>query len=71
MICASVVNGSVYLKPMKLKDPIVCPYCKARQITVTFYSDYDLPKIIRKNMMEKNYLQMKNTNFKDLGKSHH
>ena len=27
---------------------LVCPYCKARQITATFYSDYDLPKIIRK-----------------------
>ena len=27
---------------------LVCPYCKSRQITATFYSDYDLPKIIRK-----------------------
>ena len=25
-----------------------CPYCKARQITATFYSDYDLAKIISK-----------------------
>ncbi|MBT5201144.1 MAG: DEAD/DEAH box helicase [Thaumarchaeota archaeon] len=27
---------------------LVCPYCKARQITATYYSDYDLPKIIQK-----------------------
>jgi len=27
---------------------LICPYCKSRQITATFYSDYDLPKIIRK-----------------------
>lgn len=27
---------------------LVCPYCKSRQITATFYSDYDLPEIIRK-----------------------
>lgn len=27
---------------------LACPYCKARQVTATFYSDYDLPKIIRK-----------------------
>ena len=27
---------------------LICPYCKGRQITATFYSDYDLPKIIRK-----------------------
>ena len=32
-----------------------------RQITATYYSDYDLPKTIKKNMMEKNYLQKKNT----------
>jgi ATP-dependent Lhr-like helicase len=29
-------------------DSLICPYCKSRQITATFYSDYDLPKIIRK-----------------------
>ncbi len=27
---------------------LICHYCKGRQITATFYSDYDLPKIIRK-----------------------
>ena len=29
-------------------NSLICPYCKSRQITATFYSDYDLPKIIRK-----------------------
>ena len=29
-------------------DLLVCPQCKARQITATYYSDYDLPKIVRK-----------------------
>ena len=32
----------------EVKDLMICPYCKARQITATYYSDYDLPKIIRK-----------------------
>ncbi len=27
---------------------LACPYCKGRQITTTFYTDYDLSKIIRK-----------------------
>ena len=27
---------------------LVCPQCKARQISATFYSDYDLTKIVRK-----------------------
>jgi len=31
-----------------VKFPLLCPYCKGRQITATFYSDYDLPKIIQK-----------------------
>lgn len=26
-----------------------CPRCKARQITATYYADYDLPKIVRKS----------------------
>ena len=30
-----------------------CPYCKGRQICATFYSDYDLPKIIRKKFTGK------------------
>ena len=32
---------------------LICPYCKSRQITATFYSDYDLPKIIRKKNEDK------------------
>ena len=35
------------MKPT-VKKLLICPYCKSRQITSTFYSDYDLPKIIRK-----------------------
>ena len=48
MICARCGRWERVFETNEVKDPIVCPYCKARQITVTFYSDYDLPKIIRK-----------------------
>jgi ATP-dependent Lhr-like helicase len=36
------------MQTFEVKDLMICPYCKARQITATYYSDYDLPKIIRK-----------------------
>ena len=36
-----------------MKKILICPYCKGRQITATFYSDYDLPKIIRKKFAGK------------------
>ena len=48
MICARCGKWERVFETNEVKDPITCPYCKARQITVTFYSDYDLPKIIRK-----------------------
>ena len=48
MICARCGKWERVVETNKVKDPLVCPYCKGRQITVTFYSDYDLPKIIRK-----------------------
>ena len=48
VICARCGKWERVFETNEVKDPIACPYCKARQITVTFYSDYDLPKIIRK-----------------------
>jgi ATP-dependent Lhr-like helicase len=30
-----------------------CPYCRSRQISATFYSDYDLPKIVQKKIAGK------------------
>ena len=48
MICARCGKWERVFETNEVKNPIVCPYCKARQITVTFYSDYDLSKIIRK-----------------------
>ena len=37
-----------FVTETKSVDRLNCPHCKSRQITATFYSDYDLPKIIRK-----------------------
>ena len=48
LICARCGMWERVFQTMEVKNLIVCPYCKARQITATYYSDYDLPKIIQK-----------------------
>ncbi|MBS3926257.1 MAG: DEAD/DEAH box helicase [Nitrosarchaeum sp.] len=48
LICARCGKWERVMETNEVKNELFCPYCKARQITATFYSDYDLPKIIRK-----------------------
>jgi len=48
LVCARCGKWERVIETNEVQNTLVCPYCKARQITATFYSDYDLPKIIRK-----------------------
>jgi ATP-dependent Lhr-like helicase len=48
LICARCGKWERVIETKEVKDLLICPYCKSRQITATYYSDYDLPKIIRK-----------------------
>ena len=48
LICARCGKWERVVETNEVKNTLICPYCKARQITATFYSDYDLAKIIRK-----------------------
>ena len=48
MICARCGKWERVFQTSEVKNILICPYCKARQITATYYSDYDLPKIIQK-----------------------
>ncbi len=48
LICARCGKWERVVETNEVKNILLCPYCKARQITATYYSDYDLPKIIRK-----------------------
>ena len=48
LICARCGKWERVMETHEVKNILICPYCKGRQITATFYSDYDLPKIIRK-----------------------
>ena len=48
LICVRCGKWERVIETNEVKNILVCPYCKGRQITATFYSDYELPKIIRK-----------------------
>ncbi len=48
LICARCGKWERVMETNEIKNVLICPYCKARQITATYYSDYDLPKIIQK-----------------------
>lgn len=48
LICARCGKWEKVVQTSEIKNILACPYCKGRQITTTYYSDYDLPKIIRK-----------------------
>lgn len=50
LVCARCGKWERVMETDEIKGALICPYCKARQITATFYSDYDLPKIIRKKI---------------------
>ncbi len=48
LVCARCGGWERVVETREVEGPLSCPRCRARQITATFYSDYDLPKIIRK-----------------------
>ena len=48
LVCVRCGKWEKLVETNEVKNILICPYCKSRQITATFYSDYDLPKIIRK-----------------------
>ncbi|MBT8173302.1 MAG: DEAD/DEAH box helicase [Nitrosopumilus sp.] len=48
LICARCGKWERLVETHEVKNILICPYCKGRQITATYHSDYDLPKIIRK-----------------------
>jgi len=48
LVCARCGKWEKVIETKDVKDLLICPYCKGRQITSTYYSDYDLQKIIQK-----------------------
>ncbi len=48
LVCVRCGKWERVMETKEVKDSLACPYCKSRQITATFFSDYDLSKIIQK-----------------------
>lgn len=48
LICVRCGKWERTYETANAPDRLSCPYCRGRQITATFYSDYDLQKIIIK-----------------------
>jgi ATP-dependent Lhr-like helicase len=63
VICARCGKWERVFETNEIKSTLVCPYCKSRQITSTFYSDYDLQKIIQKKYQGKKISQDENHRF--------
>ncbi|WP_100182791.1 DEAD/DEAH box helicase [Candidatus Nitrosotenuis aquarius] len=62
-ICARCGKWERVMKTNEIENIPICPYCKARQVAVTFYSDYDLAKIIQKKSAGKKITQDENRRF--------
>lgn len=48
LVCIRCGKWERSIETDQITSILICPQCKARQITATYYSDYDLPIIIRK-----------------------
>jgi len=62
-ICARCGKWERVMKTNEIENIPICPYCKARQVSVTFYSDYDLAKIIQKKAAGKKITHDENHRF--------
>jgi ATP-dependent Lhr-like helicase len=63
VICARCGKWERVFETNEINNTLVCPYCKSRQITSTFYSDYDLQKIIQKKYQGKKTSHEENHRF--------
>jgi len=48
LVCVRCGRWERSVQTNEVDSALICPRCKARQITATYYSDYDLPEIVRK-----------------------
>jgi ATP-dependent Lhr-like helicase len=63
LICARCGKWEKVIKTHEIEKIPSCPRCKARQIATTFYSDYDLAKIIQKKVGGKKTTPEENRRF--------
>ena len=53
LVCVRCGKWEKVVETNEIKEIPKCPYCRSQQIAATFYSDYDLPKIVQKKVAGK------------------
>ena len=63
LVCVRCGKWEKVIETGQINEIPSCPYCKSRQISATFYSDYDLPKIVQKKIAGKKITTEENHKF--------
>lgn len=63
LICVRCGKWERVVETREVNNTLSCHYCKSRQITATYYSDYDLAKIIQKKHAGKKLTTEENHKF--------
>jgi len=63
LVCVRCGKWEKVVETNQIKEIPSCPYCKSRQISATFFSDYDLPKIVQKKIGGKKITPEENHKF--------
>jgi ATP-dependent Lhr-like helicase len=63
LVCARCGKWEKVIQTSEIEKIPVCPRCKSRQIAATFYSDYDLCKIVQKKIAGKKVSTEENHKF--------
>ena len=53
LVCMRCGKWERVIETNEMKENLSCPHCRSRQISATFYSDYDLSKIVQKKIAGK------------------
>ncbi len=63
LVCMRCGKWEKVVETREIKGALVCPHCKSRQVSATFYSDYDLSKIVQKKIAGKKITAEENHKF--------
>jgi ATP-dependent Lhr-like helicase len=63
LVCLRCGKWERVVETNEVRTTLACPHCKSRQITATFFSDYDLPKIAQKKVAGKKITSEENHRF--------
>ncbi|MDE1862662.1 MAG: DEAD/DEAH box helicase [Thaumarchaeota archaeon] len=63
LVCMRCGGWEKVVETCEVAGVLSCPHCRSRQVSATFYSDYDLPKIVQKKAAGKKITAEENHKF--------